>query len=38
VILVVKDGRIEEKGTFEELLSANGFFKMLYDSQFEGCD
>ena len=38
VILVVKDGRIEEKGTFEELLSANGFFKTLYDSQFEGCD
>ena len=38
VILVVKDGHIEEKGTFEELLSANGFFKTLYDSQFEGCD
>ncbi|MBR4503424.1 MAG: ABC transporter ATP-binding protein [Candidatus Methanomethylophilaceae archaeon] len=38
VILVVKDGRIEEKGTFKELLSANGFFRTLYDSQFEGCD
>ncbi len=38
VILVVKEGRIEEKGTFEELLAAGGFFKSLYDSQFEGCD
>ncbi len=38
VILVVKDGRIEEKGTFGELLAAGGFFRTLYDSQFEGCD
>jgi ATP-binding cassette subfamily B protein len=37
-ILVVRDGRIAEKGTFSELLSAGGFFKSLYDSQFEGCD
>ncbi|MBO4568969.1 MAG: ABC transporter ATP-binding protein, partial [Candidatus Methanomethylophilaceae archaeon] len=37
-ILVVRDGHIAEKGTFEGLLSAGGFFKTLYDSQFEGCD
>ncbi|MBR4226460.1 MAG: ABC transporter ATP-binding protein [Candidatus Methanomethylophilaceae archaeon] len=38
VILVVRDGRVVEKGTFNELLEANGFFRTLYDSQFENCD
>ena len=38
VILVMRDGQIVEKGTFDELLAAEGFFKSLYDSQFEGCD
>ena len=37
-ILVVRDGSIVEKGTFGGLLEAGGFFKTLYDSQFEGCD
>ncbi len=37
-VLVVRSGRIVEKGTFDELLAAGGFFKTLYDSQFEDCD
>jgi ATP-binding cassette subfamily B protein len=34
VILVVRDGAIVEQGTHEELLSANGFYASLYNSQF----
>ncbi|AMK13687.1 ABC transporter ATP-binding/permease protein [methanogenic archaeon mixed culture ISO4-G1] len=37
-ILVMRDGRIVEKGKHDELLSLNGFYRDLYDSQFEGCD
>jgi len=37
-ILVVKDGNIVEKGTHEELLSRNGLYSELFESQFEGCD
>ena len=33
-ILVVKDGRIDEYGTHEELLSLGGFYATLYNSQF----
>lgn len=33
IILVMKDGRIIEQGTHEELLSANGFYKELYNSR-----
>ncbi len=33
-ILVMKAGRIVEKGTHEELLSQNGFYAQLYNSQF----
>ena len=29
-IIVIKDGTIEEKGSFEELLDNNGYFKALY--------
>ena len=34
VILVMKDGKIIEKGSHEELLSQNGFYTKLYNSQF----
>lgn len=34
VILVMKDGHIIEQGTHEELLSKNGFYAQLYNSQF----
>lgn len=34
VILVMKDGRIVEKGNHEELLSQNGVYSSLYKSQF----
>lgn len=37
-ILVIKSGRIVEKGTHQELLERNGFYRMLYDSQFEFCE
>ncbi|WP_058270367.1 ABC transporter ATP-binding protein [Olsenella massiliensis] len=36
VILVMRDGRIVEQGTHEELLGAEGFYAHLYESQFEG--
>ena len=35
VILVMRDGRIIEQGTHEELLAAHGFYQELYSSQFE---
>ena len=34
LILVMKDGNIIEQGTHEELLTANGFYASLYNSQF----
>ena len=34
VILVLKDGDIVEQGSHEELLSQNGFYAELYNSQF----
>ena len=33
-ILVIKDGRVEESGTHDELLKADGFYAKLYNSQF----
>lgn len=33
-ILVMKDGNIIEQGTHDELLSQDGFYKNLYESQF----
>ncbi len=32
VILVMRDGAIVEKGTHEELIAADGFYKKLYDA------
>ena len=34
IILVMKEGNIVEQGTHEELLSKNGFYAELYNSQF----
>lgn len=34
-ILVIQNGTIVEQGTHEELILANGFYKKLYESQFE---
>jgi len=34
VILVMKDGRIIEQGSHEQLMTANGFYTNLYNSQF----
>lgn len=34
LILVMKDGHVIEKGSHEELLKENGFYAMLYNSQF----
>ncbi|MDE6584207.1 MAG: ABC transporter ATP-binding protein/permease [Anaeroplasmataceae bacterium] len=34
-ILVMKDGSIIEQGTHNELIQQNGFYKKLYESQFE---
>lgn len=38
VILVIRDGNIVEQGTHAELMALGGFYRMLHDSQFEGCD
>lgn len=35
IILVMKDGKIIEQGDHESLLSKNGFYTKLYNSQFE---
>ncbi|MBR2254710.1 MAG: ABC transporter ATP-binding protein [Candidatus Methanomethylophilaceae archaeon] len=37
-IVVMRDGRVVESGTHGELMEAGGFYRQLYDSQFEGCD
>lgn len=35
LILVMKDGKIIEKGNHAELLGNQGFYKQIYDSQFD---
>lgn len=35
LILVMKDGNIIEQGNHEELIAKNGFYRELYNSQFE---
>ncbi len=37
-ILVIRKGKVVEQGTHEELLAMNGFYRDLYDSQFESCE
>lgn len=34
LILVLKDGTIIEKGTHQELMELNGFYKTMYDTQY----
>ncbi|PHV69698.1 sugar ABC transporter ATP-binding protein [Sporanaerobium hydrogeniformans] len=36
IILVMKEGKIIEKGNHEELLAKQGFYSKLYNSQFAG--
>jgi ATP-binding cassette subfamily B multidrug efflux pump len=38
LILVMRDGDVVEQGTHEELLSANGFYAELYNSQFDSTE
>ena len=35
LILVMKDGNIVEQGSHDELIAAGGFYKDLYNAQFE---
>ena len=35
LILVMRDGKIIEQGTHEELLAKGGFYNTLYNSQFQ---
>ena len=37
-ILVVDDGRIQERGTHEQLLRQGGVYRSLFDSQFAGLE
>jgi ATP-binding cassette subfamily B protein len=37
-ILVIKNGDIVEKGTHSELLQKDGYYRELYNSQFENCE
>jgi ATP-binding cassette subfamily B protein len=34
-ILVVKDGNVVEQGNHDELMNSNGFYRQIYDSQFD---
>jgi ATP-binding cassette subfamily B protein len=34
IILVVKDGKIAEEGSHDELMQKGGFYSTLYNSQF----
>ena len=34
-ILVLRDGRVVEQGTHDSLMAANGFYRQLYQAQFE---
>ena len=35
VILVIRDGKIDEQGTHDELMKKGGFYSTLYNSQFD---
>jgi ATP-binding cassette subfamily B protein len=34
-ILVLDGGKVVEQGTHESLMAANGFYRRLYESQFD---
>ena len=34
-ILVLRDGQVAEQGTHDSLMAANGFYRQLYQAQFE---
>ena len=34
LILVMRDGNVVEKGSHDDLIKQNGFYKQIYDSQF----
>jgi ATP-binding cassette subfamily B protein len=36
-IIVMRDGKLVETGTHEELLAKGGYYYELYSSQFENC-
>ncbi len=38
LIIVMRNGEVIEMGDHNGLLAADGFYRMLYDSQFEGCE
>lgn len=38
VILVMRDGHIEEQGSHNELMQRGGFYASLYNSQFESTE
>ena len=38
LILVMKEGDIDEAGTHDSLMADNGFYASLYNSQFEDCE
>lgn len=35
VILVINDGKVVEQGTHEQLMAKNGFYRKIYNSQYE---
>ena len=35
MILVMRDGQVVEQGTHESLMASGGFYKQLYEAQFE---
>ncbi len=35
VILVINDGKVVEQGTHEQLMAADGFYRKIYNSQYE---
>jgi len=37
-IIVIRKGEIVESGTHDELIAQGGFYRSLYDSQFEFCE
>jgi len=34
-ILVINEGKVVESGTHKELMAKRGFYRKLYDAQFE---